>query len=85
MAKGDSAVSSHYWQKEDTKVISSVESIAGHSALLPNDDTIEVTSQHQLPLSPHLSNRANDDMILPGLKSASLISIGQLCDDNCDI
>ena len=24
-------------------------------------------------------------MILPGLKSASLISIGQLCDDNCDV
>ena len=24
-------------------------------------------------------------MILPGLKCASLISIGQLCDDNCDV
>ena len=24
-------------------------------------------------------------MILPGLKSASLISIGQLCDDDCDV
>ena len=24
-------------------------------------------------------------MILPQLKSASLISIGQLCDDNCDV
>ena len=24
-------------------------------------------------------------MILPGLKSASLILIGQLCDDNCDV
>ena len=24
-------------------------------------------------------------MILPGLQSALLISIGQLCDDNCDV
>ena len=24
-------------------------------------------------------------MILPGLKSASLVSIGQLCDDHCDV
>ena len=39
----------------------------------------------QLQLSDELSATAQTAMILPHLKSASLISIGQLCDDNCDV
>ena len=39
----------------------------------------------QLQLSDELSATTQTIMILPQLKSASLISIGQLCDDNCDV
>ena len=85
MEKGDSVASSHYWREEDVKVLSKIKDIIGPSVLLPNKDTIDVTSQGQLPLSTLLSSRAKKAMILPGIKSASLISIGRLCDDNCTV
>ena len=84
-AKGDSAASHHYWREEDKKVLDKIEPHAGPSILLPNNSTISVTSQGQLPLSESLSTQAKNAMILPGLKSASLISIGQLCDDGCNV
>ena len=53
--------------------------------MLPNKEKIQVTSQGILPLLSLLSTRATKAMILPGLKSASLISIGQSYDDDCDV
>ena len=85
IAKGDSVASSHYWREKDVKVLSEIKDIIGPLVLLPNKDTIDVTSQGQLPLSPLLSSRAKKAMILLGLKSASLILIRQLCDDNCTV
>ena len=84
-AKGDSAASHHYWREEDKQVLEKIEKHSGPSVLLPNNNTISVTSRGQLPLSEQLSSRARNAMILPGLKSASLISIGQLCDDGCNV
>ena len=57
----------------------------GPSVLLPNSSTIAVTSQGKLPLSPKLSSYACNTMVFSDLKSASLISINQLCDDNCNV
>ena len=57
----------------------------GPKVLLPNNDKITVTSQGLLPLSIDLSSRDRNIMILPGLKSASLISIKQLCGDGCSV
>ena len=85
MAKGDSAASSHYWRKEDEICLNDVKKFAGPSVLLPNKETITATQRGQLSLSPELSSQAQTAMILPQLKSASLISIGQLCDDDCDV
>ena len=39
--------------------------------------------QELLTLSSVLSTRAKTVHILPNLTNASLLSIGQLCDDNC--
>ena len=50
-AKGDSAASHHYWREEDKQVIEKIEKHSGPSVLLPNNNTISVTSQGQLPLS----------------------------------
>ena len=38
-----------------------------------------------MPLSTKLSTHAQTAMILPHLKSTLLISIGQLCNDNCNV
>ena len=44
-----------------------------------------MTNKGIIPLSNKLSAIASKAMILPDLKSASLISIEQLCDNNCDV
>ena len=85
IAKGDSAASHHYWRQQDKEVLSNLKNISGPSVLLPNGDKISSTEEGLIPLSPKLSTIASTDMVLPGLQSASLISIGQLCDDNCDV
>ena len=85
MAKGDSAASSHYWRKEDAICLHDVKKFAGPSVMLPNKVMITASQRGQLSLSDELSSPAQTAMILPQLKSASLISIGQLCDDECDV
>ena len=37
----------------------------------------------QLPLSPHLSTHAQAAFVLDTLKTGTLISLAQLCDDDC--
>ena len=79
------AASRHYRREEDKKVLDSIKKHFEPEVLLPNNNKIAITSQGLLPLSTDLSSRACNAMILPGLKSASLISIKQLCDDSCNV
>ena len=51
--------------------------------MLPNNESIASTKKGQLPLSPNLTKAAKTAQILPQLASSSLISLGQLCDDDC--
>ena len=76
IAKGDSGATQHYWRAEDTSCISDVTSTIGPSARLPNNEHIQVTRQGQFPLAPALSGCTKKVMILPNLKSSSLISLG---------
>ena len=85
MAKGDSAASHHYWREQDANVLQDIINSKGPSVLIPNGDTIASTKKGILPLSDNLSKVASTAMILPGLEGASLISIGQLCDDDCKV
>ena len=55
------------------------------SVLILNGDTIAATKNGILPLLTKLSKAASTAIILPELTSASLISIRQLCDDNCGV
>ena len=52
---------------------------------LPNNTMITANERGQIPLSNILSNQAKTAHILPKLASASLISLGKLCDDDCTI
>ena len=56
---------------------------SGPTVRVANGATITSTKQVTLQLSPLLSQHAQKGHILPNLRSGSLISIGQLCDDNC--
>ena len=51
---------------------------------LPDNSTLTSTQRGSLPLK-NLSAKATETTILDNLKSSSLISLGQLCDDDCKI
>ena len=50
---------------------------------LPNNATIDATKTGSIPLSRSLSTHAKKAHVFDGLQSASLISLGQLCDNGC--
>ena len=53
---------------------------------LPDNSVIRGTEQGHLPLNPaSLSDTATQVHVFPHLSSASLLSLGQLCDDDCKI
>ena len=58
---------------------------ANIAVTLPNSNTISSQTKGKLPILSKLSPRAREAIVLPQLKSLSLISLGQLCDDNCKI
>ena len=85
-AKGDSGESSHYIRLKDTSsCLQNIESYEGPEVMLPHTGTIAPTLKGQLSLSNKLSKQAQTATSLPALKSSSLVSLGQLCDDNCTV
>ena len=86
IAKADSGASKHYIREEDKNILCDIKNDPhGPTVQLPNDATITSTESGFLPLTSDLSTTAKKAHILPELHSASLISLGQLCDDNCKI
>ena len=56
----------------------------GPSVQVPNRDNLETISKRVIvPLAKELSDQAKVGHIFDSLKSGSLISSGQLCDDDC--
>ena len=85
IAKGDSGASSNYWREEDKQILRNLQPNSTINVTLPNNDPIKSTSNGTIPLSNMLSSKAKLATVLPNLKSSSLISLGQLCDDNCTV
>jgi hypothetical protein len=55
----------------------------GPSVTLPDGTAIQATHSGQLPFHSCLSQSTKKAHFLDGITNSSLISIGQLCDDNC--
>ena len=77
-AKGNSAATGHFFMISDADVLQDIKQDKGISVTLPDDDVIESRHSAQLPQSTTKTS------ILPKLASSSLISIPQLCDNNCE-
>ena len=82
--KPDSGASAHFIRKSDKDILTNLKTGHGPSVMLPDMTTINATQQGSLHI-PMLSPRAKQAHVLPKLKSASLLSLGQLCDDDCEI
>ena len=84
-SKGDSAASAHYFREQDKNCLTNVTDATSKNIILPDGSHLRATHKGFLPLSPSLSSQAREAHILPNLQSASLISIGKLCDDGCRV
>ena len=85
IAKGDSGASANYWRSEDIKVLQNMHRNTSINVTLPNNHSISSTQSGTIPLSNKLSTKAKEATVLPNLQSSSLISLGQLCDDDCKV
>jgi hypothetical protein len=84
VAKADSGASNHYFKQADMKALTEIRSSPFRpSVLLPDSTQIQATHSGTLPLHHSLSTKAKTAHLLDGITNASLISIDQLCDDNC--
>ena len=85
IAKGDSAASKHYWREQDLVFLANLRPYSGPSVTLPDADMIPPSQKRLIPLSKQLFIEAQIATALPQLKSSSLISLGQVCDDDCTV
>ena len=85
VAKGDSAASKNYWREEDVHCLSNLQNFSGPPVTLPDGDKIKPSQKGTINLSNNLSLQAQEATVLKNLTSSSLISLGQICDDNCTI
>ena len=83
--KGDSGATSHYVRPQDSQCLTNPKPYSGPSVLLPDADSISPSQQGTLTLHHNLSSHAQVGTVLPQLRSSSLLSLGQLCDDGCDV
>ena len=79
--KADTGASRHYVRDNDKKVLDNITNNNKAFVTLPNKQIIQSSSQGVLPIQTNTS--AKTALILPQLMNNSLLSIGQLCDDDC--
>ena len=80
--KADSGASRKLLRQEDAHILRDRQFNDRPAVHLPDMTTIR--SHEKLSLNiPGLSTTENESFVLKKLKSASLLSLGQLCDDNC--
>ena len=85
VSKGDSGATNHYICLNDVHFLSNQQTSKHTQVTLPNNETMSSTFQGSLNMSPMLSSKAQQALVLPNLKSSSLTSLGQSCDDDCQI
>ena len=84
IAKLDSGATGSYFQMQDAKHLQNIQNQTGPIVVLPDNSKMTSTKTGSLPF-PGLSSKAQQAHIYPKLQSASLISVGKLCDDGCDV
>ena len=82
--KADSGATKHFLKQVHAYLLRNLIPLQnGPKALLPNKTVITPSHSGNLPFSKSLSDKATQALIYPGITNSSLLSIGQLCDDDC--
>jgi hypothetical protein len=83
IAKADTGATAHYFKPEDSNILDNLKfTEQGPQVRLPNNAIIKADQVGNLP-HMNLPLAATETHTFKDLKSASLISIGQLCDVGC--
>ena len=72
-------------KESDQHVLTNISSSPGPTVYLPDNNTMTSMKAGDFPFPSILSSSAKKAHVFRDLKSASLVSLGQLCDDNCNI
>ena len=78
----DTAASHHHLQKNAERACTKVHKSKGTHVTVVNSDDITPHSNAQIPLAPALLRKAQHAFFFYDLKKGSLLSIGQVCDDD---
>ena len=82
--KADSGATKTYLRPQDqVAIINKQKTPNGPRVGIPNGMKMNTIAKGHLPLHHLLTNKACQANIIKGLNNASLLSIGQLCDDDC--
>ena len=82
--KPDTGASSHYLRTTDSNVLNDIRiTPVGPVVTLPDLSNIQAKAEGQLQLHPCLSKKATTAHVFDELTNTSLLSVGQLCDDDC--
>ena len=79
----DSAATHHYLEREALPHCKNIRAAQGPKVTIANGGTISPVSRASLPIANSLSQVAQHAFVFDDLKTGSLISVGQLCDDDC--
>ena len=85
MDKGDSGASTHFIREKDAHSLLNNTMYNGPAVQQPDNTQLKTTCTGILPISATLSTKAKQALLLPNLKSASLISLDHLCNDIYDV
>ena len=86
IAKLDSGASQHYITKKHIDILQNKIPLQnGPIAMLPNKTVIKADTQGLLPLHNSLTTVGQKALSFPNLTNESLLSVGQLCNDNCEV
>ena len=81
MMKADYGATLTYLKESHVNYFQNIQKLLNEPrAILPNNDTIATSEQDDLSLHPLLNPKT---LVYPQLQCESLLSIGQLCDDDC--
>ena len=81
--KADSGASIHFVTENDSKILKNIQQTMDTTVVLPNKKKLTANKAGNLPLALALQDRATMAHVLPGMTNTSLLSISQLCDDDC--
>ena len=82
--KADTGATRTYFRPEDAHILDDVEPVLnGPRVNLPNSQIIQANLRGKVPQLKRLGNDASEAHVFEHLKNALLVSIGQLCDQDC--